>query len=327
MRAQRVAAPAAWRGRPPRRQLGEYEARRGERALVERLGMGREADALGAALSEWLGACSPEMRGMARYELSASTTYSSSLVVFACSVATDGEPTDALIPVAVAAELLYHQATIVDDIVGRHRLRRGRAALHCRFGRLPALMAAGYLAFSAAELIADDAYRLEALAQLGMELSAVEARRWQLRHEPFGLESWRGSAGAASGAVLRAGARLATRDESLEPFATALGLVGQAAEDVIAVRAMLDHEREVVWSEALVTLPAALATEDADARERFMVAESDEERLELIADVVAAAVAMLDRFAHEAIEEARAHAVRPEPLVELVRFAREAADG
>ena len=40
---------------------------------------------------------------------------------------------------------MHNMTLVIDDIVDESETRRGKTTLHCKFGLLPALMAAGYI--------------------------------------------------------------------------------------------------------------------------------------------------------------------------------------
>jgi geranylgeranyl pyrophosphate synthase len=241
--------------------------------------------------------------------------------------AVGGDDPEALIPVAATAELLHNYATVTDDIVDRDRVRRGQAALHCRFGMLPAVMAGAYMAFAAFELIADDEYATRLFTRLGMRIAAIECRQWRLRRQPLGVDSWRALAGEDTGGMFETCACVATRDDRLARFGYLLGTLYHGCDDIADIRGTLalgaHSERDV--TDRIVTLPAALATRDPEVAELF--AAGGEDRNDELARHLSAALpeaeAVLDELAEEAEREARENADHPDVLLELVRYTRE----
>jgi geranylgeranyl pyrophosphate synthase len=278
-------------------------------ALPERIGLADEAERLRTFFADWIERCDPEMQAMLRYQLSPRSKYFRPVTIFACQRAVGGDDPEALIPVAATAELLHNYATVTDDIVDRDRVRRGQAALHCRFGMLPAVMAGAYMAFAAFELIADDEYATRLFTRLGMRIAAIECRQWRLRRQPLGVDSWRALAGEDTGGMFETCACVATRDDRLARFGYLLGTLYHGCDDIADIRGTLalgaHSERDV--TDRIVTLPAALATRDPEVAELFAAGGEDRN----------------DELVEEAEREARENADHPDVLLELVRYTRE----
>ncbi len=295
--------------------------------LPERMGFEGEIDALRAFLARWMQESDPEVRGMLRYQLSATAKYFRPVTIFACHAAVADERLDALVPTAAAVELFHNYATVLDDIIDRDRYRRGKLALHCRFGMLPALMTSAYLAFSAGEFIADDAYATRVFSDLGKRVAAVECRQWRLRRQPFGVDTWMSIAGEDTGGMFESCARVATRDDRLARYGYLLGTLYHGCDDIADIRGTLGlgahSERDV--TDRILTLPAAIATENPATARLFAEGgpEANEELVARLHDALPAAEARLDDMAVDAEREARENAVAPDRLVDLVRYTRE----
>src|SRR5215831_18397026 len=102
---------------------------------------------------------------------------------------------------AVAVELFHNVSLIVDDILDRSRYRRAKLTLHCRYGELPALMVAGYVAAGAFKLVAGDAYATDLLAELMQRLGVAECVQWRLRRQALGIAGWQAIAAEDTGSM------------------------------------------------------------------------------------------------------------------------------
>jgi geranylgeranyl pyrophosphate synthase len=300
--------------------------------LPERTGLEDEIDRMRDLVSKWVEACHPEMREMARYQLASGSRYFRPVAAFACHRAvTDGAPNDHLVPVSAAIELFHNYATILDDINERGRYRRGKLALHCRYGRLHALMTGGYLVLGANDFLAGDAYATRVFTDLGKRVAAVEVRKWRLRHQAVGLDVWREVAEEDTGGMFASCARVATRDERLARFGYLLGSLYRGCGDVadLRERAGLGTHRERAGRDRGLTLPGVIAGADP-ATAKLLGAQDDTRAEELesrLLEALPQAESVLDEITHEAEEEARTNAPSPDGLIELVRATRELSGG
>src|SRR6266566_1714433 len=191
-------------------------------ALAESLGVEAELGMLMDLIAEWTEKASPEVREMLRWQLLDRSKYFRPATIFACHRSvTGGRLPTSLLRSAVALELFHNVSLIVDDIVDRSRQRRGKATLHCRFGNLPALMAAGYLAAGVFQLVASDRYSVRLLSELMQRL---------------GVADWRAIAAEDTGSMFEVCACLGTRDERLKRFGLLLGILYHGCDDVGDVR-------------------------------------------------------------------------------------------
>ena len=77
---------------------------------------------------------------------------------------------------------LFHEMTImVDDVLDQSRYRRGRLAVHCRFGRVPAVCAALWAKEIGTWLKTDAPIQIEQLTTCAFSLMDGEAHQWKLR--------------------------------------------------------------------------------------------------------------------------------------------------
>ena len=295
--------------------------------LPERLGVAEDVERLRVVLADWARGVHGEVRDLVDYQLGGQAKYYRPATIFACHRAVASSPPPPEVVTAAAAIELFHNSTLViDDIVDRDIYRRGKLALHRRFGRVPGIATGAYLTFGAAEFVAGDEFARRAFDALGRRVCVAESRQWRLRGEPGDVEAWRSIASEDTGAMFEACAVVATRDDQLRRFGSLLGTLYHGCDDVADVRGTtaLGGGREKDITDRILTLPAALATRDPETARLF--ADGDETVNETLAgrlaEVLPEAEAVLDRIAHEAEEEARARARTPEPLIELVGYTR-----
>ena len=294
--------------------------------LPQRLGVGDDVARVGQILDDWVNSTDDEVRPMLRRQLAGRAKRYRPVTALACWRATASrQPSDAVVRSAAAVELIHNVSLVVDDILDRSRYRRGEISLHCRFGFLPALMASGYMGFSATALVADDPYAVRAIAELMQRLGSAECRQWRLRRRPLGLEDWRSIAGEDTGSMFEICARLGTRDDRLRRFGRLLGLLYHGCDDVADVRgtAALGGGSEKDIADGILTLPAALAIRDAETAALFARADAVDAMTDRLVAALPEAERQLDALATDAIEEARASARRPRRLIELVAYTRE----
>jgi geranylgeranyl pyrophosphate synthase len=295
--------------------------------LPQALGLSDEIERLRAFLARWLERCDPEVAPIVRHQLSGRAKYFRPVTIFACHRAIyDTSPDDALIRSAAALEITHNVALIIDDILDRSRYRRQKLSLHCRFGFLPALMTAGYMTSGASALVADDAFSVARLAELMQRLGVAECLQWRLRRRPLGVEDWRTIAGEDTGSMFEICACLGTRDDRLRRFGGLLGTLYHGCDDVADVRgtAALGGGIHKDILDRILTLPAAIAIRDPEAA--VMFERQDADTVPLLTDKLVSALPEaelhLDRLAREAGAEARAHAVYPDGLLELIGHTR-----
>jgi geranylgeranyl pyrophosphate synthase len=303
------------------------DAQRSAWELPELLGLTADLGRLHEAIADWIEECDPEVREMVQRQVSARAKYFRPVTVFACHYAMTTRPVPIrVLRAAAAVELIHNVALIVDDILDRSRYRRGELSLHCRYGFLPALMTAGYVGFSASQIVASDAYSVRLLAELMQRLGAAECLQWRLRRQPLGLEDWRAIAGEDTGSMFEICARLGTRDDRLRKYGRLLGTLYHGCDDVADVRGTTalggGSEKDIV--DGILTLPAAVAMRSPGTALLFRNAgpATFPRIAQTLRDALPDAEAHLDRLLAEAEDEAVRHAAYPARLLDLLRHTR-----
>lgn len=273
-------------------------------------------------IDEWTETCDPEIREMVRYQLRERGLRVRPLVLFACNSAATGAESDRMLPAAAAVEFMHNYLVAVNDIIDRRRFRGEKLALHARYGRLPALMVGGFLAFAAGDLLVEDDYATILVTELGKTLAVNECEQWNARSAPFGTELWRSIVDASSGGAFAACTRLATRDESLVQFGRLLGTMYHGCNDMADLRLLLAGKtptrRDLL--DRVLTLPAAIATENPAVASLYAT-DSPNALDELAEQLVASlgqAESVLDQLAADAERVANASAPEPGPLIDLI---------
>jgi geranylgeranyl pyrophosphate synthase len=296
-------------------------------SLAKRLALERTTQELTSRIDEWVEASDAEVREALRWQLDAGSKLFRPVTVFACHRAVSGTAVSSrVMRSALALELFHNVTLIVDDILDRSRFRRGKLTLHCRFGELTALMAAGYLAAGSFRLLASDAYGIRLLAELMQRLGVAECLQWRLRRHPLGVADWRRIATEDTGVMFEICARLGTRDDRLGPFGRLLGILYHGCDDVADVRGAkaLGGGGHEDLRDGILTLPAALATRDPRTATLFKTpgVGADRSLRHRFVASLPAAEAYLDGVAAEAVQEARSHARSPNVLLRLIEHTR-----
>jgi geranylgeranyl pyrophosphate synthase len=89
---------------------------------------------------------------------------------------------------ALVIEFFHNVSLIIDDIVDKSPMRRGRPTLHRRFGELSALMTAGYTVADGYARLARDLQAIELFSELLKRLGVAECMQWRLGRTPLGVE-------------------------------------------------------------------------------------------------------------------------------------------
>jgi len=290
-------------------------------------GFDQELTRLRAFVAAWIERCDREMKPLLEWQFLGRSKYFRPVTLFAAHRATSERPIDdAVIAAAAAIEMVHNVSLIIDDILDRSRTRRGVLTLHCRFGQLPALMAAGFVSAAAYELICGDPFCVLQLSELYRRLAVAESLQWRLRRRPLGVEDWRHLAAEDTGCMFEACACLGTRDERLRRFGAKLGMLYHACDDVADVKGAvaLGGGGEQDIRDGILTLPAALAIRDPEAALAFQDPSPDAlpVLLRALKSVLPAAERYLDELAADAVAEARRVTRRPEELLRLVANTR-----
>jgi geranylgeranyl pyrophosphate synthase len=292
---------------------------------IAALGAVREVAMLRERVGRWLDSVDPELRRPLTTAFAGRPKSFRPLTVFGCHQAlTRARPSAATVELAFAIELLHNMSLVIDDILDESELRRGVPTLQAGYGRLPALMASGYLVADAFELLAGDRFATCHLAELLRRLAAAECLQWRLRRSPLGVADWRRIAGEDTGAMFEICAVLGGRGERLRRYGHLLGVLYHGCDDVGDVRGLeaLGGGGDEDLRDGILTLPAALAVRDPRVRELFLRDDRDVERLDELAlayqEQLGEAEHVLDGIAEDARAEARLAAADPEPLIGLV---------
>ena len=301
-------------------------------ALSRRLGVGGDLSQLRRYVGAWTARSNREVQPMLRWQLLSSSKYFRPLTIFVCHRTVHGTavPPSVMLS-AIALELFHNVSLIVDDLLDRSRYRRGRLTLHCRYGTLPAWMAAGYLTAGGFDLVAHDPYASALLGQLMQRLAVAECVQWRVRRRPLGLRSWEAIAAEDTGSMFEICARLGTRDDRLGTFGRLLGMLYHGCDDVADVRGTraLGGGGEEDLRDGILTLPAALAVRDPAAAALFRAPLNGNARRfqASLTGALPDAERYLDRLATAATAEARRYSATPDPLITLVRQTRALSAG
>lgn len=284
---------------------------------------------LRARLDSWLTAADPELHEALGWALAGRPKHYRPLTVFCCRRGVGAPVTDQTVELAFAVELVHNMTLVIDDVLDGSPDRRGVATLQRRFGTLPALMAAGYLAADAFSACAEDPFAVAHLAQVMRRLGAAECMQWRLRRQPLGVSDWQRIAGEDTGSMFELCAVLGAGSERLRRYGHLLGVLYHGCDDVADLRGLesLGGGGEEDVRDGILTLPAALAIRDPEIRELFVRDDADQRRLAQLAaayrDQLGEAEAVLERIADSAREEALQFAVDPNQLLTLVEQVRQ----
>jgi geranylgeranyl pyrophosphate synthase len=298
-------------------------------AVIADLGHRAEIALLRDRIDTWLRTVDPELRDPLAWAFAGVPKHFRPLTVFACHRAVHESRASTAVDAAFAIELMHNMSLVIDDVLDESDERRGVPTLERKFGRLPALMASGYLVADAFEAVTHDPFAIRLLSELLRRLGAAECFQWRLRRQPLGVEDWRRIAGEDTGSMFEICAVLGARSERLRQYGHLLGVLYHGCDDVGDQRGLeaLGGGGDEDIRDGILTLPAALAIRDPAIRDLFMIDDDDSERLATIATAQRAqldeAETVLERIADSARAEAREFAVDPEPLLALVDQVRQ----
>lgn len=298
--------------------------------IVAALGFADQIARLRQIIQNWVCSSDPAMRDMLEWQFSPRSKYFRPLTIFACYRAQfgDGIP-ETVIQRAAVLEMMHNVSLIIDDILDRSQKRRGVETLHCRFGLLPALMAAGYIVAEGYRMAAGQPYDISLLSELLRRLGIAECVQWATRRQPAEYKDWRQLAQEDTGSMFEICAGLATQDDSLREFGSLLGIVYHGCDDVADVKGLvsLGGGGEDDLRDGILTLPASLAIQDPRIRALFCRPQPSEDDLHQIAramrDQLQAAEEKLDQLAAAAKWQAQKYAAQPGGLYTLVDYTRQ----
>jgi geranylgeranyl pyrophosphate synthase len=295
--------------------------------LTYELGLVNEIKHLNEFILSWIDEADKEIRDHLIWQLLATPKYFRPVTIFTCFKAVNGGPVpENVMRSAVALEFVHNVSLIVDDILDRSRFRRGKLALHCKFGSLPALMVAGYLYSAALKIVSADEYSVKLLADLMQRLGIAECVQWRLRRQPLGVEDWRLIASEDTGSMFEVCARLGTRDDKLLKFGNLLGMLYHGCDDVADVRGdlKLGGTGSEDIRDGILTLPAAIAIRDLQVAALFRSSDpGDHAQIKnKFFEALGESEKYLDKIAGECRREASENAVNSTGLAKLIRSTR-----
>jgi geranylgeranyl pyrophosphate synthase len=297
--------------------------------VIAALGFDVEIACLRERIAEWVANCDEEMQAALEWQFLGSAKYFRPLTVFSCYRAVhDGPIPQQIMNSALVIEFFHNVSLIIDDIIDKSPMRRGRPTLHTRFGELSALMTAGYIVADGYVRLAEDLQAIELFSELLKRLGVAECLQWRLRRTPLGVEDWRKIAAEDTGSMFEVCACLGNRSGRLRRFGGLLGLLYHGCDDVADVRGAkaLGGGGKEDLRDGILTLPAALAIRDLTIAKIFCKPDPTPPDLSALAAAFATklpeAEACLDRIAGEACSEARLFSADPAPLLALVEQTR-----
>lgn len=298
--------------------------------VIAQLGAQREIALVRTRIAEWLGHVDDELRETLDWTFKGTQKHFRPLTLFACHRAVHGPSLPPqTVELAFVVELVHNMSLIIDDILDESAERRGIATIHAKFGRLPAMMASGYLVADAFASVADDPFAIHALSELIRRLGSAECMQWRLRRQPLGLEDWHRIASEDTGSMFEICAVLGARSERLRQYGHFLGVLYHGCDDVGDQRGLeaLGGGGEEDIRDGILTLPVALAIRNPEIRASFTIDDNDPDRLAAVAASCRVqldeAECVLDRIAESAREEANQFAADPKPLLALVDHVRQ----
>jgi geranylgeranyl pyrophosphate synthase len=298
--------------------------------IIAQLGFAEEIQQLREILESWIRDADAQIKPLLEWQFITSSKYFRPLTVFSVYRATTEEPIpNRLIHSAAVVEMVHNMTLIIDDIVDGSETRRSRSTLHCQFGFLQALMAAGYIVADGFRMTAGDRIDIRLISDLIKRLGAAECLQWNLRRQPLGVEDWLHIAGEDTGSMFETCACIATRDDRLRKFGGLLGTLYHGCDDVGDVKGLesLGGGGEEDLRDGILTLPASIAIKDKVVAELFCKPERSDDDLAQISRAVRAAVPAaedrLDQLAAEAKWEAHLYCANPTLLYALVDHTRE----
>ena len=299
-------------------------------AIIVQLGFREEIQQLREIVETWIRDASPEIRPLLEWQFITKSKYFRPLTVFSAHRAMNEDPVpNRLIYSAAVIEMMHNMTLIIDDIVDESETRRGKTTLHCKFGLLPALMAAGYIVADGFKMSSGDRIDIRLFSGLIKRLAAAECMQWNTRRQPRGVEDWLTIASEDTGSMFETCACLATRDDKLRKFGSLLGALYHGCDDVGDVKGLesLGGGGDEDLRDGILTLPASLAIGDPEIAALFCKpspSAAEVARLSMaLKAAVPAAEERLDQLATEAKWQAHLHAANPELLYVLVDHTRE----
>ena len=166
------------------------------------------------------------------------------VTILACE-AVGGSPSEA-VDFAVAVELVHNASLVIDDIIDRSDVRRGKPSAWAEYGYGPAIICSDGLLGEAFALLSADDQATQIVAESMVELSEGEAT--ELVARPTTDEEYMELARRKTGALFRAAAELGVvaaggdpmTVESFGEYAERVGVAFQIRDDVLDATADAD---------------------------------------------------------------------------------------
>jgi geranylgeranyl diphosphate synthase type I len=166
------------------------------------------------------------------------------VTILACE-AVGGSPSEA-VDFAVAVELVHNASLVIDDIIDRSDVRRGKPSAWAEYGYGPAIVCSDGLLGEAFALLSVDDQATQIVAESMVELSEGEAT--ELVARPTTDEEYMELARRKTGALFRAAAELGVvaaggdpmTVESFGEYAERVGVAFQIRDDVLDATADAD---------------------------------------------------------------------------------------
>ncbi|WP_370948461.1 polyprenyl synthetase family protein [Amycolatopsis sp. cg5] len=247
--------------------------------------------ALGDALERRRLPDSLALAEMLRYSLLPPGKLLRPLLLLESAAAVGGDPRE-LVDVSLAVEYLHVATLVHDDIIDGDLTRRGREAVHSRYGLANGIVTGDALLFTAFEALsrqgpADAVLRaMSTLARTGLELCEGQVEEAALvENVHCGLERYLKVATLKTGALFRCacevGALLGGADvaeaAALRDYGDHLGRAFQMRDDLLPYLESPDQSGKSACSDVLnrrPTLPVLLAVEVADRASLALIEES-----------------------------------------------------
>jgi geranylgeranyl diphosphate synthase type I len=190
-----------------------------------------------------------------------------------------GGTAEAAVDFAVGIELVHNASLVVDDIIDRSELRRGKPSAWNEFGYGPAIVASDGLLGEAFALFSEDDRAMRLVSESMVELGEGEAT--ELVARPTSEEEYMELARRKTGALFRAAAELgavaadadAFTVEAFGEYAERVGVAFQIRDDVLDATANADDLGKPTGQDAEMDRPSVvqvtdLTPEEANARAR-----------------------------------------------------------
>ena len=188
------------------------------------------------------------------------------VTILACE-ALGGDPHDA-VDFAVGVELVHNASLVIDDIIDRSDVRRGKPSAWAEYGYGPAIVCSDGLLGEAFALLSVDDQATQIVAEAMVELGEGEAT--ELAAQPTNEREYMELARRKTGALFRAAAELgavaadadAYTVEALGEYAERVGVAFQIRDDVLDATADADDLGKPTGQDAEMDRPSVVQVTD-----------------------------------------------------------------